>query len=989
MAGSEDDEAENAEDGGEKNRDPKQSNEEASTSSDDNDSTAAAHAAAIGHSPKTFRPTVDSLEDIPENLKGIPLSGPSKPLEPKINKKAAPAVASEAVHGEAVSRDDAATAPASKAHTPLKSVADGNSGDGSPGGSRPMDTDEKDDDGAAATSEQQEASSNGDQAKALEKPPKKTMDLNPSILLNERDEDENTALHIAIHAGKLEHARVLLEAGASFRMRCDGSLPIHVAISMGALSTYAQFSYECVVLLHDHGADLTLKDDAVHTPLFLACKSNLPQIASYILSDEEGLGTLNTRADRAGNRPLHAAAKSDTIENPSLSKPTNAPIPAPPVLHLDDISTASDSPGKKMPSATGGKRPIGLPGGVAASGMLSTEALLTKVLLGTPGIEIDALNVLGQTPLHIACSRRNWLVARLLLQAGANPSITDRRGFTPGQLAYKRAMPIPNDLVTALGDPPEKGTVPPPRELVVDPDKSTLLLCHELCVLHRTCPPIERDSAEPPPENVRRLQVLLDPKTGILQTGEFSKLVWKGDCRRAAIADVLKVHDYTYVERVSLVTSSIPDHPNAIAHLDGDTAISRWSFEAALRAAGSVCEAVDRVVAGEKIRNAFCAVRPPGHHAGPRGIVRCANDPEGGSHGFCLLNNVCIGAAYARSMYRNEGIRKVAIIDFDVHHGNGTEAVIRNLVPNIEKGSIRTPFAFGEVSTSTYRPWLDETDIENVFFSSTHGYGNRGYEQPGWFYPASGKTHTSEAISRPSMIEKPSTADFILSQTWARMGDDSKQNCCKIINIGLDLPEVEQDQQSRNMRQRLELRDSYRKTIFPALREFDPDLIFISAGFDAHRKDSMNFGYVGMVEDDYEWVTEQLIKIANTCCDGRVVSVLEGGYKIHGGIVSPFARSVASHVRALVDGGRSRDLYDSEDGEWESQFERHLFERRERKKEQEREQLRQMAEEAARRSRIEELSGGGTPEDPDAPNRKRRRNQVNYQELFKQMQAEG
>lgn len=79
-------------------------------------------------------------------------------------------------------------------------------------------------------------------------------------------------------------------------------------------------------------------------------------------------------------------------------------------------------------------------------------------------------------------------------------------------------------------------------------------------------------------------------------------------------------------------------------------------------------------------------------------------------------------------------------------------------------------------------------------------------------------------------------------------------------------------------------------------------MIFISAGFDAHRRDSLNFGYVGMIEEDYEWVPEQLVKVANACCEGRVVSVLEGGYKIHGGIVSPFARSVTSHVRGLVDG---------------------------------------------------------------------------------------
>jgi acetoin utilization deacetylase AcuC-like enzyme len=457
------------------------------------------------------------------------------------------------------------------------------------------------------------------------------------------------------------------------------------------------------------------------------------------------------------------------------------------------------------------------------------------------------------------------------------------------------------------------------------------------------------------------------------------------------------------VEKVSQMTAAIPDHPNAIAHLDADTAVSRWSFEGALRAAGSLCQAVDRVVAGE-CRNAFCAVRPPGHHAGPRGIVRCANDVDGGSHGFCLLNNVAIGAAYARSMYRNEGIRKVAIVDFDVHHGNGTEAIIRNLVPSVEKGTIHTPFAFGDLSTTCYRPWLDETDIKNVFFASTHGYGNRGYDQPGWFYPASGKTHTSEAISHPAMVEDPNLGDFILSQTWTRMGEESVLNCCKIINVGLALPEPDADPHARSMRQRLELRDTYRNTILPNLRDFDPDIIFISAGFDAHRRDTMNFGYVGMVEDDYEWITEQLIKIANTCCNGRVVSVLEGGYKMHGGIVSPFARSAASHLRALVDGGRSRDLYDPQDCATEGEFEKNMYERRERKREQERDHLRQLEEahssnvvQNGRRNILEAWStDSGIPEDPDAPcdtgvtsSRKRRRNQVNYKELFKQMQQEG
>lgn len=446
----------------------------------------------------------------------------------------------------------------------------------------------------------------------------------------------------------------------------------------------------------------------------------------------------------------------------------------------------------------------------------------------------------------------------------------------------------------------------------------------------------------------------------------------------------VQCHEYSYVETISQICSSIPDHPSALAHLDADTTMSRWTFESALRAAGSVCEAVDRVVSGD-YRNSFCAVRPPGHHAGPRGIVRCTNDPEGGSHGFCFLNNVAIGAAYARSMYRNEGIKKVAIVDFDVHHGNGTEEIIRQLVPSVEKSVVKTPFAVGEFGAPRYRPWLDETDVHNVFFASAHGYGPRGLEfvdtpQAGWFYPASGQSHVSDAIKNPSMVETPNMTEFLLSQTWTRMGDDAKANCCKILNCGLGLP----GRDAIPGMQRLEVRDAYRKQILPALREFDPDIIFISAGFDAHKRDSMNFGYVGMVEDDYEWVTEQLIRIANTCCNGRIVSVLEGGYKIHGGIVSPFARSAASHVRALVDGGRSRELYDAQDCEWESQFEKHLIEERERKRQQKMDKIR-IVEAQSRQAMYGASPDGGD----EGGSRKRARKQVDYRELYEQMKKEG
>ena len=886
-------------------------------SSDENDSTAAAHAAAIGHTPVPVAAEEGATEEKDEALEST-----SPP----------PAAETAAEPMETDNGDDEPPKNHQEASDNHEKEATEN-----PTEEAPVEASEKPEETSAMPVDSE--------------PPGQevTYRLADGVNLNERDDDENTPLHIAIHNRKLDHVKLLLQYGASQRMRCDGSWPIHTAISIGAL--HPDFAYDCVMLLHENGADLTAKDDSNHTPLFLACVFGLPQIATYLLANE--VSTLNTRADRLGNRPLHAVAKFEAARRDAVAQ---QPIP-------------------------------GFPGKLEATALKANEGSvacpLTKLLLGATGIEVDGQNALGQTALHMACLRGNWPVARLLLEAGASPTHADRRGFTPGQTAHKRGMPIPVDLRPVLGEPPVAGLLPPPRDLIVDPDGSTLLLSHELCTLHRTCPPIRRDAEEPPPENVRRLTVLIDEATGILRCGEFGQCVWKGEARRAAMGDVLKVHEYTYVESISRASNSIPDIPNAVANLDPDTAISRWSFEAAMRAAGSVCEAVDSVLAGDH-RNAFCAVRPPGHHAGPRGIVRCANDPEGGSHGFYLLNNVAIGAAYARSMYRNEGIKKVAIIDFDVHHGNGTEEIIRRLIPTAEKSLVRTPFAFGELQTSSYSPWLDETDIENVFFASTHGYGQRGHEQMGWFYPASGKTHISEALKNPSMVEQPNTADFLFSQTWARMGEENKLNCCKIIDMGLELPEQDPDPQGRAMKQRLDLRDTYRHKIFPYLREFDPDLIFISAGFDAHRRDSMNFGYVGMVEEDYEWVTEQLVKIANTCCNGRVISVLEGGYKIHGGIVSPFARSVASHVRALVDGGRSRELYDPKDVEWESQFERHIYERRERKKEEERDRLRLMQQQAT-----QALLDSAAGDDPDAPSRKRRRNQVDYKELFKQMQQEG
>ncbi|CAM9799296.1 unnamed protein product, partial [Ectocarpus sp. 12 AP-2014] len=170
------------------------------------------------------------------------------------------------------------------------------------------------------------------------------------------------------------------------------------------------------------------------------------------------------------------------------------------------------------------------------------------------------------------------------------------------------------------------------------PKTRTAVLHHPLCLQHHSCPPIRRWGADPPPENVKRLEVIYNEDSGVLRADEFSGLEWDSNPSRAELADVLRVHDFNYVEKLERLCSSIPEGPGSLSHLDGDTAVSHNSFEAALRAAGSVCDGVDRVMTGRN-RNAFCAVRPPGHHAGTRGLVTCANDGTG-SHGFCLLNNV-------------------------------------------------------------------------------------------------------------------------------------------------------------------------------------------------------------------------------------------------------------------------------------------------------------------------------------------------------------
>lgn len=260
------------------------------------------------------------------------------------------------------------------------------------------------------------------------------------------------------------------------------------------------------------------------------------------------------------------------------------------------------------------------------------------------------------------------------------------------------------------------------------------------------------------------------------------------DAPQATPEQILRAHTGAYLEELM---ASVPEH--GIRHLDPDTAMSPDTMKAALRSAGAGVLATDLVIKGE-IENAFCAVRPPGHHA-----------ERGKAMGFCFLNNVAIAARHALEVH---GLDRVAIVDFDVHHGNGTEDIFRD-DPRVMMASI--------------------------------------FQHP--FYPYCGTEHTAA-----HMVNIPVPA--------GTRGDAFRQIVSDIW--------------------------------VPALRNHNPQMIFFSAGFDAHYEDDM--GSLGLVESDYVWATQQVKSIAEDCGHKRIVSILEGGYSL-----SSLARSVVAHIKELAD----------------------------------------------------------------------------------------
>jgi acetoin utilization deacetylase AcuC-like enzyme len=289
----------------------------------------------------------------------------------------------------------------------------------------------------------------------------------------------------------------------------------------------------------------------------------------------------------------------------------------------------------------------------------------------------------------------------------------------------------------------------------------TVLYTHPVCLEHEAGPHH--------PERPERLRAILDR---LAQT-EFAALEQR-EAPRATLDQLKLIHSDALVDGL---LGAVPER--GFVAIDGDTVMSPASGEAALRAAGAVCAAVDAVLSGEA-RNAFCAVRPPGHHAEPDRAM-----------GFCLFNNVAIGAAHAR---RRHGLKRVAVVDFDVHHGNGTQAAF-------------------------------ERDAD-LFFASTHQWP---------LYPGTG---AAEETGVGNIVNAPLPA----------------------------------------MAGSAQFRDAFETRILPALEAFGPDLLMISAGFDAHRDDPL--AGLCFVESDYGWATERLTALASVSCRGRVVSTLEGGYDL-------------------------------------------------------------------------------------------------------------
>lgn len=303
---------------------------------------------------------------------------------------------------------------------------------------------------------------------------------------------------------------------------------------------------------------------------------------------------------------------------------------------------------------------------------------------------------------------------------------------------------------------------------------------HTAYITHPAC--LKHDMGEDHPECPARIHAIEDQ----LITSGLLQFLDRHEAPRATREELARVHARGYIEAIFKHAPS-----SGLIYLDADTAMNPHSLEAALRAAGAAVMAVDLVMSG-KAENAFCNIRPPGHHAGRNSAA-----------GFCIFNNVAVAVAHALEQH---GLQRVAIADFDVHHGNGTEDIFH--------------------------------DDPRVMLCST-------FRHP--YYPYCGAGSGNDHIINVPLPAGTSGAEFrtAVTERW-----------------------------------------------LPALERFQPQMLFFSAGFDAHREDDM--GGFGLREADYVWVTEQVKELAARHASRRIVSVLEGGYALHA-----LGRSAMAHIKVL------------------------------------------------------------------------------------------
>jgi acetoin utilization deacetylase AcuC-like enzyme len=515
------------------------------------------------------------------------------------------------------------------------------------------------------------------------------------------------------------------------------------------------------------------------------------------------------------------------------------------------------------------------------------NATMSELLLGL-GAEKDAVSKTGDTPLHRASMMGRSNCVRSLIVAGVSTSLRNDQGHT---------------ALAAAGSYCGKDT-PLNRNRVREAFFSaarvrTLVLHHPLCKGHMG------NNAGLHQESPLRIDAGLDMlqeavKQGAVPQDEFE---WRSDFPPAKDEVVLRAHSAEYLSFVKQLAAQVQQHGQAVpftprvqegvcgtppeklkAKEFSDTIFSKGTMPAALMAAGAGVHAVDEVVSGRH-RNAFCLVRPPGHHAGVMGLLHDAV-----SCGFCILNNICMAAMHALEAHSDK-IQRVAIVDFDVSTTHPSQYHFHLLRPHI------TPSLHSKVHHGNGTEEIIRTKIKQpnkLFFASMHLYDNDKSDKDAYaFYPGSGEHDVLEQ----------NIVNVAIAPLWRKDKKTPGGGHGGHSNRG----------HAKDTLPKMSGRHAYRQLtaqrVIPALRAFNPDLILVSAGYDGSRHDIGNANLttrapgLDLTPADFNWLVQQLNNVAEICCEGRIIVMLEGGYGRYAGSsvdLREFGLNCAMSVAALL-----------------------------------------------------------------------------------------